>query len=493
MAIIAAYAMPHPPLAIPGVGRGQEKEIANTLAAFDEAAREIASCAPETIVYITPHNVIYADYFHISPGTSARGDFSQFRDGKTQLATEYDVELALEIEQLAEASGIPAGGLGERDKKLDHGVMVPMWFIDRAFAGGGGGGGGGYIGREAVGAGEAAKPGGNAESPLNPRSVRVSQSGMAPTDHYKIGQILVEAAENTGRRTILIASSDMSHKLKSDGPYGYVPEGPEFDEKFAKCLDDGDFLELMKIPASLRERAAECGYNSLMVLAGCFDKRKVSSRLLSYEGPYGVGYAIASFKPGEHDESRDFLDQFERYSREETAKSRDGEDEYRALARSSLEHTIMNGGELAVPKGLSGELLKNRAGVFVSLYKNGRLRGCIGTIAPTTKSVAHEIIQNAISAGLKDTRFDPVTADELPHLVYKVDVLSEAEPIDGPEALDVRRYGVIVSSGYRRGLLLPNLDGVDTVEEQISIARQKAGISEGTPIKLERFEVVRHE
>ena len=461
MALIAAYAMPHPPLAVPGVGRGQENGISKTLAAFDEAASEISGLAPETIVFITPHNVIYSDYFHISPGSSARGDFARFNDRATKLEAQYDEELAAEIARLAEQNGIPAGGLGERDAKLDHGVTVPMWFIDRRYP--------------------------------KYKTVRISQSGMDPAEHYKLGQIITEAAGAMNRKIVLVASSDMSHKLTRDGPYGFAPEGPEFDGIVAKALSEGDFMSLCKIPEKLRESAAECGYNSLMVLAGCFDRQKVDAKLLSYEGPFGVGYAIASFAPGEPDGSRDILEQFEEISRSDARKKQNTEDDYRALARRSLEYTINSGGKLQLPDGLPDEMLNEKAGVFVSLYKNSRLRGCIGTIAPTTGSIAEEIIQNAVSAGLQDTRFEQVSASELSYLTYKVDVLSSPEPISSPEELDVKRYGVIVSNGRRRGLLLPNLDGVDTVDEQIAIARQKAGIAENTPLKLERFEVIRHE
>jgi len=230
-----------------------------------------------------------------------------------------------------------------------------------------------------------------------------------------------------------------------------------------------------------------------MVMAGCFDRRDVSARVLSYEGPYGVGYAVASVAPGGENEGRNILEQFVEISLASARKSRETEDEYRSLARRSLEHTVNSGGKLPLPGGLPGELTKGKAGVFVSLYKDGRLRGCVGTIAPTTASIAQEIIQNAVSAGQSDNRFDPVAANELDYLTYKVDVLSAPEPISGPQELDVKRYGVIVTSGAKRGLLLPNLDGVDTVEDQISIARKKAGISEGSAVKLERFEVIRHE
>ena len=147
---------------------------------------------------------------------------------------------------------------------------------------------------------------------------------------------------------------------------------------------------------------------------------------------------------------------------------------------------------IRVPKDLPAEMLERRAGTFVSLHKDGKLRGCIGTIAATQGNIAEEIIQNAISACSRDPRFAPVTMGELKTLEISVDVLGDLEPIKSPEELDVKRYGVVVSHGRKRGLLLPNLDGVDTVEEQIEIARQKGGIRESEPYQLERFEVVRH-
>ncbi len=126
------------------------------------------------------------------------------------------------------------------------------------------------------------------------------------------------------------------------------------------------------------------------------------------------------------------------------------------------------------------------------MKKHGHLRGCIGTISPITNSIAEEVMRNAISAGTEDPRFSPVTEKELPELVYSVDILSEPEPIESIKELDVKRYGVIVTDGYRRGLLLPNLEGVDTPEQQMSIAMEKAGIRPRQPYSLERFEVVRH-
>ena len=134
----------------------------------------------------------------------------------------------------------------------------------------------------------------------------------------------------------------------------------------------------------------------------------------------------------------------------------------------------------------------SRAGTFVSVKKEGRLRGCIGTIQAVHGSVAEEIIENAVSAAARDPRFSPIEPEELGRLAISVHVLGSTEKIDSKEELDVKRYGVIVTKGFRRGLLLPNLEGVDTVDEQIAIAKQKAGIREDEDAALERFEVVRH-
>ena len=160
------------------------------------------------------------------------------------------------------------------------------------------------------------------------------------------------------------------------------------------------------------------------------------------------------------------------------------------LARETVESYVRQG-KAPKPKELSPEM-KERAGVFVSIKEFGELRGCIGTFEPTKANVAEEIIANAISSATRDPRFPPVNAAELPHLSYSVDVLTKPEPIEDQSQLDPKRYGVIVESGSRRGLLLPDLEGVNTVEVQIDICRQKAGIFPYAPVKLYRFEVRRY-
>jgi len=160
------------------------------------------------------------------------------------------------------------------------------------------------------------------------------------------------------------------------------------------------------------------------------------------------------------------------------------------LAKTTVESYVLEG-RVSQPEKFTPEM-EERAGVFVSIHKHGQLRGCIGTFDPAKSNVAEEIIANAVSSATRDPRFSPVTAAELPDLDYKVDVLTMPESIESMDQLDPKKYGVIVQSGARRGLLLPDLEGVDTVEQQIGISCQKAGILPHDPIELYRFEVKRY-
>jgi AmmeMemoRadiSam system protein A len=168
------------------------------------------------------------------------------------------------------------------------------------------------------------------------------------------------------------------------------------------------------------------------------------------------------------------------------------EDSCVRLARLALETYVREGRKIDPPDWMPRKMIGERAGVFVSIKQAGQLRGCIGTISPTTENISREIIENAISAGIRDPRFFPVNAGELENLVYSVDVLGKPEAIQSTDELDAKKYGVIVRSGRRSGLLLPDIEGVDTPAQQIAIAMQKAGIGRNESYALERFKVTRH-
>ena len=461
MPVVGAIMVPHPPILLPEVGRGEEKKIAASERAYQKAAAFAAALEPDTIVLSSPHAVMYADYFHISPGHSARGDMGQFRAPQLRFQVSYDEAFTAELTRLAEREGFPAGTLGERSAALDHGTMIPLYYLDR------------YC--------------------TNYRLVRIGLSGLPLADHYRLGRLIRQTADKLDRRVLFVGSGDLSHKLLSEGPYGYAAEGPAYDERIMDVMGRAAFDELLDFDESFCDRAAECGHRSFCILAGALDGKRVETESLSHEGTFGVGYGICTYRVTGEDPERQLLRKWEERRARALEAQRQKEDPWVRLARAEVEAWVTERRRVTPPADLPGEMLAERAGVFVSLHKEGRLRGCIGTIGPTRDSVAEEIIENAISAATRDPRFSPVRRDELDALEISVDVLAPAEEIRSKDELDVKRYGVIVSKGLKRGLLLPNLDGVDTVDEQLSIALRKAGLSERErDYKLERFEVVRH-
>ncbi|MBP1925359.1 AmmeMemoRadiSam system protein A/AmmeMemoRadiSam system protein B [Sedimentibacter acidaminivorans] len=460
MSIISTFIVPHPPLIIPKIGRGQEMKIEKTIKSYDNIAKKIAEIQPETIVIISPHSVMYSDYIHISPGKKASGNFREFGETEIKLEVNYDEEFANKLAQLSEEEEIHAGTLGEKNKSLDHGTMVPLFFVDKYYK--------------------------------DYNIVRISISRLSFIEHYNFGKCISKIADELNKKVIVIASGDLSHMLREEGPYGFTEEGPIFDRETTEALSRGDFMRLLTFDEDFCEIAAECGLRSFIIMAGALDGKSVKSKLLSYEGPYGVGYSVASFDVIGIDDNRHFDKIYNKIEEERLNLIIEKEDEYVRLARNSLESYINDKKIIEKTDKLPNEMLTNKSGVFVSLKLNGQLRGCIGTISPTTNSVADEIIQNAISSGLEDPRFNPVNKNELRKLEYSVDVLGVAEAIESINELDVKKYGVIVTKGKKKGLLLPNLEGVNSVEEQVSISLKKAGISSNESYQLERFEVVRH-
>ncbi len=467
MPVLASFMVPHPPLIVPEVGRGGEKEVELTIRSYEKVADEIAKIRPETIVITSPHSILYGDYFHISPGKSAKGSFANFRAPSVKFFEEYDGDLVDKISEIAYHEDFPCGTLGEEDKDLDHGTMVPLWFIRNKYKEG--------------------------------KIVRIGLSGLPLTDHYKLGTIIARAVNALDRKVVFVASGDLSHKLQDYGPYGFAKEGPEYDERIMDVMGRAAFGELFDFDEAFCDKAAECGHRSFVIMAGAWDGKRVKATAYSHEDVTGVGYGICSFYPEDGDDEgknadRKFLAIRLKEKEKEIEEQIASSDEYVRLARKTIETYIRTGEKIRPTEmDLPSELTERRAGAFVSIHKQGLLRGCIGTIGPTMKNLAQEIVTNAISASTRDPRFDPIRESELPWLEINVDVLGEAEDIDSIGQLDVKRYGVIVSTrDGRRGLLLPDLDGVDTPEEQVSIAMRKGGIQKHEKYFLRRFEVVRH-
>lgn len=460
MSVVAAVAVPHPPLIFPEIGKGQEAQIQKTIDAYRDAMRFVASMKPDTVVVTSPHATAYADYFHISPGLSADGDFGRFGVPELKIHAKYDLALTEVVSKLAKERHVEAGTMAELEKALDHGTMIPLRFLN-AFT-------------------------------TNYKVVRIGLSALTALAHYRLGELIQEASEKLNRRVVMIASGDLSHRMDAVSPYGFVPEGPAFDQAVTKALAEADFGALLRIDGKLAEKAAECGLRSFLIMAGALDRKAVEGGLLSYEGPFGVGYSVSAYEVTGDDPRRGFGVQYEAEERQQAEETRAREDAFVALARLALETRIQTGKSLALPDSISETLSGSKGGVFVSIEENGRLRGCIGTVEAAKGSLAEEIITNAEAAGTCDPRFAPVAPSELPSLVYSVDVLTPPEAIDSIRDLDPMRYGLIVEAGDKRGLLLPGIEGVSTASEQLSIAKEKAGITPLETIKLYRFSVERH-
>ncbi len=455
-----AFIMPHPPIIIPEIGSGKEKKAQRTIDGCKKAAAEIALYKPDTIIIISPHGPAYSNVICIAADPVLKGDFGGF--GKKRLSYEFDndMELVDSIATALESEGFFTVKNNTKtrerydiDNLIDHGALVPLFFVAKKY-------------------------------PVF-NLVHIATGLPNPEDLYKCGIAIQEVCSASGKKVVLIASGDLSHKLTHDGPYEYNPKGHIYDEFVVKCIEENNFSALMDTSPYLRECAGECGHKPINIMLGLFERRSCNTEVYSYEGPFGVGYMTACIE--DIGEGRSVLEEYRTQKKKGIAELRKNESPYVKLARNTIERFVISG-EKPEPFGPQ----KERKGSFVSIKKNGILRGCIGTIGPTKNCIENEIVDNAIKAATEDPRFPPIEPDELENLVISVDILAESEKIKSRDMLDVNEYGVIVSKGIRRGLLLPNLEGVDTVDEQIRIALSKAEISQEDEYELERFRVVRY-
>ncbi|MFZ5645953.1 MAG: AmmeMemoRadiSam system protein A [Bacillota bacterium] len=466
MPVVFCGVCPHPPIMVPGVGKKQSDNVIRTREAMLELARRLKESKAQSLVMITPHGPVFRDGIAINSEEILCGNLGSFGAPEESYEIENDLQLASDIYRKAREAGIvtivmngeTAGDYGV-SVELDHGVTVPLYFL-----------------REA-----------GVDLPL----VVIYMGLLPPEELYRFGEAIQEGAEESGKNIAVIASGDLSHALTQDAPAGYNPRGEEFDREIARLVSEADVMGIINIDAQLVEMAGECGLRPITMMLGALDGYAVDAEVLSYEGPFGVGYMVAALTPRSEDQERDFGRILGEGRRLNIESKKLNEGMLPRIARMALEYHAEGKRLRMHPDDIPDEF-KKPAGVFVSLKKDGQLRGCIGSVFPQYGSIVEETINNAISAGHRDPRFYPVDSGELDDLDISVDVLYPPEPIEGMDSLDPQRYGVIVKSGRKQGLLLPNLEGIGTAEEQVDIARQKAGIEPDEPVELERFEVVRH-
>ena len=455
-AIVFAGIVPHPPIMVPEVGREAISEVRGSIDAMAELTARLIASGAETVVLISPHAPLEPYAFVAYQGPRLYGDFANFRAPMTTVSAELDEELLQAI--TASAAKQTHAVLRIEGYNLDHGIGVPLYFLQRN----------GWHGRV----------------------VALGYNFLPNEDHLRFGNSISEAANSIRRPIAFIASGDLSHRLKPGAPAGYNADAHLFDEQIVAAIRAAAPERVINIDQELRRQAGECGYRSMLVAFGVTEGLKPAPEVLHYEAPFGVGYMVAqlvkSGSPATAGGSTGSAAEIN-IATEPSAVA-----ELPALARRAVETFVREGTMIKPPAQLS-EVLKQRAACFVSIKTiYGDLRGCIGTIEPAKEILAEELITNAISAATRDPRFLAVAQAELPRLKYSVDVLSEPE-LARMEDLDPLVYGVIVEDkrGARRGLLLPNLEGIETVEKQVEIAARKAGIPNGVEVKLLRFRAER--
>ena len=427
---------------VPEVGRESIAGVVDSIDAMAELTRRLIDSGAESVILISPHAPLEIDSFVAYDGPEVYGDFSHFHAPETGFTVPVDEELLAAIKRAAASESYDVSALPVHD--LDHGTAVPLYFL--------------------------------LQNGWHGKVVTLGYSFLSNEDHLRFGSCIKNAVDKVGRRVAFIASGDLSHRLKPQAPAGFNPDAHIFDQQVVDALRSNTPQRIVNIDFNLRKLAGECGYRSMLVAIGASSDLPLSCEVLNYEAPFGVGYLVAQLT---HQPAHSKTDQHEI--------------DLPSLARRAVE-TFIRSGNVLDPPETSDELLRARAPCFVCLKTlDGELRGCIGTIEPSKETLAEEIVANAISAATGDPRFEPVTPAELSNLRYSVDVLHHAEPAV-VEELDPRVFGVIVEdeNGSRRGLLLPDIPGIDDVEQQVEIAARKAGIPHGEPIKLWRFRVERY-
>lgn len=438
--IIIAGLFPHPPIAVPGVGKGREDKCAATMAAMKTLAEKIVSAKPKCLVIIAPHSPRDRMAFGVWRGERLAGALVNFGcpSAAVDLPNNEDFNRLL-------VKSIKARGLQSwrttGDFSEDHSSIVPLWYLAQA----------GWTG------------------PISVISLNYPGSGGLED----LGLAVADAAKEYGQPVAFIASGDMSHRLLRNAPAGYHPQAKIFDSEFVELLSRGDYGRMKNFDADLRNLAAEDVVDSTLVAMAATEYSNRGREVLSYEGPFGVGYTVAVIYDanGEETQKTCSLDMLLDYARTVVAAEVKGRESPKA------------------PPAI-GELAR-KAGVFVTLYKpDGNLRGCMGTIGPTEPNVVRQTEYCAKMAACEDPRFYPVRPDELDGLKIEVSVLHEPEPVESKEYLDPKTYGVIISaSDGRRALMLPGIEQLDTIDRQLSATRSKAGIGPDEPISIMRFRV----
>lgn len=427
--IVAGALVAHPPIIVPAVGGAESERLNATAAALRRLDQALAEQPATHILMVSPHSPSSHGQIPVRNGATARGNLSRFRAPQVGIHARIDQEASGALFRAANDAGFSLTWAD--DSELDHGVVVPLTFLER--------------------------------TRKDKMFILLGISGWPLPRFLEFGAWL--HGHLAARSIVFIASGDLSHRLIPGAPAGFRPEGRVFDELVIDALRHGDWQRIEELDPDLIEDAGECGLRPLAMLLGAARAAGLGSTVFSYEGPFGVGYPVVEFSP---------------------SPSAERAVDLQSLGRRAIEHYLRHRELIEPPQPMPSEL-QSPSAVFVTLRKRGELRGCVGSLYPTEASAAHEFIRYAVAAAVRDPRFEPVRLDEVGDLSVKLQLLDPPEPVSAVTDLDPAHYGLIVRSGDRQGLLLPGIEQIGTAEEQLTAACTKAGISPFAPVQMLRF------
>lgn len=443
--------MCHAPIVIPAIAGSRAAQCDATTGAMREVAASIARSQPEVLVIVSPHAPRHPTHWGLADGPRLHGDFGRFGHPGLEVSLPGAPDACARVMETARQRGLGTWSPDEgAQRALDHGTAVPLYFV-----------------REAGFAGP---------------TLLVCLPYPGTDTEERLGEAIAEASGDA--RWAVLASGDMSHRLQEGAPAGFDPRAREFDAHFVTSLRERDLRRACSPPPELQQLAAEDVIDSARVAAAASGYAGRGLNVVHYEGPFGVGYceailhddaAAAEGKPANDPAASDV----------ELAGG--GERALLSVAREAVDAMTRN--VAYRPQAIPPPLATSR-GVFVTLRDaSGRLRGCIGHMQAQHERLVDEVADCARAAASSDPRFPPVTAPELRQLSIEISLLTPPQPVDDLSTLDAKRYGVMVSHRGRRGVLLPDIAGVETVEDQLRIAGDKGGLPPGEPWTVERFEV----
>ena len=442
-AVQIAVLMPHAPVLVPDLAGERLAEVAKTVSAMRKLARRVMAHHPAALVLVSPHSPRRKRAFGVWTPERHEGSLARFNAPELAVELPNDRAMIAELMTASDECGVSLWFIEEAE--LDHGAVVPLWFMQAA----------GWNGPTTI----------------------VSLNDAEYGSLEKLGRTIAKAASHHGGVVALIASGDMSHRLKPGAPCGYHPDARCFDEEFIRMVDEGNAPGLLDFERGLRGLAGEDVVDSTLVALAAVENDMRGHQVLGYEGPFGVGYGVAVL----HERGAGLLD---RPLAEAAALPQ--------VARLSVA-TALGMCEACCP--LPAGITSRQAAVFATLRNlRGDLRGCVGTLAPQRTHVVEETWFNARAAAFEDLRFAPLRPHELNEILFEVSMLHSFEEVRDIEAIDPHQHGVIVSAaGSRRGLLLPGIEGVNSAAKQIAIARRKGGIGIHEAVRLQRFRVDKYQ